>query len=67
MVEKTYHLAPYVDPFYAYLMHQLPKCVSIYQSDNCNVAVNSQYTQLVKKNCVGQKLPQKTIWIKNLP
>ena len=45
MVEKTYHIAPYLGAFGAYMMPEWPiygsKGVSIYQNDRWNVAVNT--------------------------
>ena len=65
MAEKTYHLAPYLGAFGAYLMPQRPiqvsKGGSIYQSNLWNVAVNSQYLPSGQKAIsFGQKRPRKT-------
>ena len=47
MIEKTYHIAPDLGAFGAYLLHQSPiyisKGIFIYQNDCWNVAVNSRY------------------------
>ena len=47
MVEKTYHIAPFLDAFGAYLMPQLPingsKVASIYKNNRSNVGVNLHY------------------------
>ena len=47
MVEKAYHIAPYLVAFGAYLMPQGPiygsKGFSIQKNDRWNVAVNSRY------------------------
>ena len=64
MVEKTYQLTPYLDPFRAYLMPQFPikgsKSVSIYQNGCWNVVVNSSYFYSGQKNiCFCQKRHQK--------
>ena len=64
MDEKTYYIAPYLGPFGAYLMPQLPiqgsKCVSIYQKDRCNVAFTTHFLH------TGQKQTQITIWMRKL-
>ena len=64
----TYHLAPYLDPFEAYLIPiKGSKIVSIYKNWLLNVAVNSGYLQSGPKAIkFGQKLSQKTIWLKKL-
>ena len=55
-VEKTYQLAPYLGAFGSYLMPQWliygSKCVSMYQNDRWNVAVNSRYLQSGQKNII---------------
>ena len=52
MVEKTYHIAPYLDAFEAYLLPQLPikvlECISMDQNNRW-YAVNSCFFHLVKK------------------
>ena len=66
LVEKTYHIAPYLGAFGAYVMPQWSKYgskgVSIYQNDRWNVAVNSRYIPSGQKaSSFGQKRHQKTI------
>ena len=51
VVEKKYHIAPYLVAFGAYL-----KGVSMYQNDRWNVAVNSYYHTFGQKTVsFGQK------------
>ena len=71
MVEKTYHIAHYLDAFGAYVMPQWPiygsKGVSIYQKYRWNVAVNSRYLPSDQKTIsFCQKRPQKNIWLRKL-
>ena len=71
MVEKTYHKAPYLGAFQAYLMPQSPingsKGVSIYKNYHCNIAVNLGYLPSGQKTIsFGQKRPQQTIWLRKL-
>ena len=68
MVDKTYHLAPYLDAFGAYLMPQWPikgsKYVSIYQNDRWNVVVNSS---IQKKLVLVKNNPERLYGWDNLP
>ena len=69
MVEKTYHIAPYLGAFGAYLMHQSPiygsKGVSINQNNRWNVAVNSHYLPSdKKKSLVLVKNNPKRLWLR---
>ena len=62
IVEKTYHIAPYLGAFGAYLMPQWPiygsKSNSIYQNDRWKVAVNSHYLPSgLKAFSFGKKRP----------
>ena len=71
MVEKTYHIAPYLGAFEAYLMPRGPiygsKGVSIHKNDCWNGVVNSRYLPSGQKAIsFGQKRPQQTIWLRKL-
>ena len=61
MVEKTYHLLPYLVPFDVYLMPQCTKYVPVCQSNLLIVGINLSYIQYGKKTKVFVKNKHKDL------